>query len=551
MKKIKTAIVALSYMFCAVVSNAQEQQLTIKCEQIGEIKGDQKFSAEDGWLMLTTDLYILNPEAFKGQLETIYTSRKEKDKVKNVFISGQITSTTVAQDVRYPLYNLTVDYVNKELTVNKANTQGKIRIADNIPLNAFGTNPVEMKFYAEAINVEQPQRISDFVCRQLSNIGKVNNDYSAMNKVSEEYGKLLESKTKERQYVFNSTVSLFNELDVDRKVYSICLYQFAPSNQDIERNFSNAALKKCVDDNSNIDYATIRKNVANKTAPIIVAVNYKSSHKPNVRKPNQINDSYVNNRIVKTRNLYAAKLISDDVFTQEDDLNELLKDYLSLDKEVKGYKENKAKGMTNINPSAIIYNYSELLNSIMMKNLKKEYLYENTFKAHYNDVQNAAKASLKDGKELERIEKLVNVMVMEKDADTISSTNKIIANFNAINDAEALVEDTKWETNVSDLRDRYEEAYFEKVFKGKCEKLLEGDPKEKEPIAEQIKKEIEDSKCKACFFQAEEYYFEPLQDKINVLKAEEAEKAAAEAAAAAKAAKLAKKKAMMAKKKKK
>ena len=91
----------------------------------------------------------------------------------------------------------------------------------------------------------------------------------------------------------------------------------------------------------------------------------------------------------------------------------------------------------------------------------------------------------------------------------------------------------------------------QKVFKGKCEKLLEGDPKEKEPIAEQIKKEIEDSKCKACFFQAEEYYFEPLQDKINVLKAEEAEKAAAEAAAAAKAAKLAKKKAMMAKKKKK
>ena len=158
MKKIKTAIVALSYMFCSVVSNAQEQQLTLKCEQIGEIKGEQKFSAEDGWLMLTTDIYLLNPEAFKGQLETIYTSRKEKDKIKNVFISGQMTSTTVAQDVRYPLYNLTVELVNKELSVNKANTQGKIRIADNIPLNAFGTNPVEMKFYAEVINVEQPQR---------------------------------------------------------------------------------------------------------------------------------------------------------------------------------------------------------------------------------------------------------------------------------------------------------------------------------------------------------------------------------------------------------
>ena len=170
MKKIKTAIVALSYMFCAVVSNAQEQQLTLKCEQIGEIKGEQKFSAEDGWLMLTTDIYLLNPEAFKGQLETIYTSRKEKDKIKNVFISGQMTSTTVAQDVRYPLYNLTVELVNKELSVNKANTQTKIRIADNIPLNAFGTNPVEMKFYAEAINVEQPQRITDFVCRQLSNV---------------------------------------------------------------------------------------------------------------------------------------------------------------------------------------------------------------------------------------------------------------------------------------------------------------------------------------------------------------------------------------------
>jgi glycerol kinase len=41
-----------------------------------------------------------------------------------------------------------------------------------------------------------------------------------------------------------------------------------------------------------------------------------------------------------------------------------------------------------------------------------------------------------------------------------------IANFNAINSAEALVEDTKWETNVSDLKDRYEEAYFDKVFKG-------------------------------------------------------------------------------------
>ena len=68
MKKIKTAIVALSYMFCSVVSNAQEQQLTLKCEQIGEIKGEQKFSAEDGWLMLTTDIYLLNPEAFKGQL---------------------------------------------------------------------------------------------------------------------------------------------------------------------------------------------------------------------------------------------------------------------------------------------------------------------------------------------------------------------------------------------------------------------------------------------------------------------------------------------------
>ncbi len=550
MKKIKRAIVALSYIFCAFVSNAQNQQLTLKCEQIGEIKGEQKFSAEDGWLMLTTDLYILNPEAFKGQLETIYPGRKEKDKIKNVFISGQMTSTTVAQDVRYPLYNLTVDLVNKELSVNKANTQGKIRIADNLPLNTFGTNPVDMKFYAEAINVEQPQSITDFVCRQLANVGKVSNDYSAMNKVSGEFGKLLESKMKERQYVFNSTVSLFNELDVDRKVYSICLYQFAPSNQDIERNFSSAALKKCVDDNANVDYATIRKNVANKTAPIIVAVNYKSTHKPNVRKTNQISESYVNDRVVKTRSLYASKLISDDVFTQEDDLNGLLKDYIAFDKEVKSYKENKAKGMTNINPSSIIYNYSELLNKIMMKNLKKEFLYENTFKTHYNDVQSAAKASLKDGKELEKIEKLVTVMVMEKDADTISSTQKVIANFNAINNAEALVEDTKWETNVSDLKDRYEEAYFDKVYKSKCEALLEGDPKEKEPIAEQLKKEIEASACKACMFQAVEYYFDPLEDKINVLKAEEAEKAAAEAAAAAKAAKLAKKKAMMAKKKK-
>lgn len=548
MKKITTAIFALSYMCCAFNANAQEQQLTLKCEQIGEIKGDAKFSAEDGWLMLTTDLYLLNPESFKGQLETIFPGRKEKDKIKNVFISGQMSSTSVAQDVRYPLYNLTVELVNKELSVNKANTQGKIRIADNLPLSSLGTNPVDMKFYAEAINVEQSQSITDFVCRQLANVGKVSNDYSAMNKVSGEYGKLLESKAKERQYVFNSTVSLFNDLDVDRKAYSICLYQFAPSNQDIERNFSNAALKKCIDDNTTIDYATIRKNVANKTAPIIVAVNYKSNHQPNMRKPNQINDTYVNDRVVKTRNLYASKLISDDVFTQEDDLNELLKDYLAFDKEVKSYKENKAKGMTNINPSAIIYNYSELLNTIMMKNLKKEFLYENTFKAHYNEVQSAAKASLKDGKELDRIEKLVTVMVMEKDADTISSAQKIIANFNAIHNAEALVEDTKWENNVSDLKDRYEEAYFDKVFKSKCEPLLEGDPREKEPIAEQLKKEIEASNCKACFFQAEEYYFEPLQDKINVLN--EAEKAAAEAAAAAKAAKLAKKKAMMAKKKK-
>lgn len=550
MKKITTAIFALSYMCCAFNANAQEQQLTLKCEQIGEIKGDAKFSAEDGWLMLTTDLYLLNPESFKGQLETIFPGRKEKDKIKNVFISGQMSSTSVAQDVRYPLYNLTVELVNKELSVNKANTQGKIRIADNLPLSSLGTNPVDMKFYAEAINVEQSQSITDFVCRQLANVGKVSNDYSAMNKVSGEYGKLLESKAKERQYVFNSTVSLFNDLDVDRKAYSICLYQFAPSNQDIERNFSNAALKKCIDDNTTIDYATIRKNVANKTAPIIVAVNYKSNHQPNMRKPNQINDTYVNDRVVKTRNLYASKLISDDVFTQEDDLNELLKDYLAFDKEVKSYKENKAKGMTNINPSAIIYNYSELLNTIMMKNLKKEFLYENTFKAHYNEVQSAAKASLKDGKELDRIEKLVTVMVMEKDADTISSAQKIIANFDAIHNAEALVEDTKWENNVSDLKDRYEEAYFDKVFKSKCEPLLEGDPREKEPIAEQLKKEIEASNCKACFFQAEEYYFEPLQDKINVLKAAEAEKAAAEAAAAAKAAKLAKKKAMMAKKKK-
>ena len=79
---------------------------------------------------------------------------------------------------------------------------------------------------------------------------------------------------------------------------------------------------------------------------------------------------------------------------------------------------------------------------------------------------------------------------------------------------------------------------------------LETENEKYSSIAEQLKKEIEASNCKACFFQAEEYYFEPLQDKINVLKAAEAEKAAAEAAAAAKAAKLAKKKAMMAKKKK-
>lgn len=551
MNKVKRIIIsAIGLVSVLSSATAQEQQLTLKCERVSEIKTEKKLSAEDGWLMLSTDLYMLNPEALKAELETIYPGRKDKDKLKSVFISGQFLGTSMASEVRYPLYNLSVEFVNKELSINKSNTQSKMRVFDNLPLNSAGVNSVDIKFSVDVISSEQAHAITQFSTRQLSQIGKIGNDYSAMNKMSEEIGKLLEAKSKEQQYVFNSTIRLFNEVDADRELYSICIYKISPSNTDIERNVPNPGLKKCIESNTAIDYATVRKNIADKNEPLIVAVNYKSSYKPVMRSAKQINENYLNERIVKTRNMYASKLIDNQVYVQDDQLNDFIRKFIDLDKEAKVYKENKAKGVSKLSPNVIIDRYYELICTKMQKDVKNEFIYEQMYKSHYDEIMSTAKTILKDGKELESIAKMVNVLVTEKDVDTISSVNKIKENFNIIKNSEALVEETKWEANVSDLRDRYEEVYFDKVFKERCEALLEGDPREKEPVAEAIKKEIEMSNCKMCMYQAIEYYFDPLEDKINVLKAEEAERAAAEKAAALRAAKLAKKKAMMAKKKK-
>lgn len=534
MKKIAIAFLFVSGLASLFQASAQEQQLTLKCEQIGEIKSDKKFAPEEGWLMLTTDLYLLNPESFKGVLETLHTSKKEKDKIENVLITAQLTSTTIAPELRYPLYNLTVDFVNKELSINKSNTQGKIRIADNVPLNVYGSASVDIKLSARDMGEDQPHALFQFASNQLAQIGKVRNDYSAMNKVSEEYGKLIDCKLKDRQYVFNATVSPFDELEVDRQLFSICLYEFGPSNKDIERNFSSASLKKCVDGNEKVDYDVIRRNVLKKDSPIIVAVNYKSVRKPDVRKPNLMNDDYVNSRIVKVRNLYASKVISEDVYAQEDELNDFMKDYVAFDKETKRYKENKARGAAGLNPIAIIDGYHGLLSDVMMKNVKKEFLYESVFQPHYQAIVSTAKASLKDGKELEQIEKLVNIMVMEKDTDNITP-NKARENFAILNAAQSYVEDTKWEVNVEDLLDKYSDAYFDKIYRAKLEPLLQGDPKSKTQLYESLKKELEASDCKFCKDQAAESYFEPYEDKVNEINAEEAQKEAEAKAAEAKA----------------
>ncbi|MBO7462701.1 MAG: hypothetical protein J6T96_08900 [Bacteroidales bacterium] len=523
----------LILMLIAVVSQAGAQDIIVVNP---EMKKTVPYEFNSEWHYLSSDLYLFNGTKFQTTLNGIYSAIPKKKRAvtpnpENILITASIDGTALGK-LSYPIFNFTVKSADGTMKTFTADSYEAIRLMDNLPLTSIGNSKIDCNINIDIITKATPNKIFDFVATQLKSISDFAAPLSAAKTLVGELGNLIFSKTNDKEYKFNSTIRLYEEEGFSKRVASVNVYSFIPS-QKGSAGIDPEPLYKYIDENDNpkLDRDKIASLIKCTEYPFMVIVNYKSKYVSDPVIGDQTTSETVDARLAKVKKAYENSLLSAEIYTQELKLIDYLNDFVTLKSSINNYTLNTKNRITDdMRPMflQIFENYMKLRATMKSRinEFGKNPVFQNEFLPTYQTIITNAEGYLDGDNNLKNIKNTALAIDESRDDHknrTPEVNEKTLAVLHSIQFPEN-AGDNIFLAELRSLITTIENEQYTKVFATKINQLKTMRPSaEAASFCEKLKSDVNSTYCRLCREKANAVindYMQRQEDENNRLAAQ-------------------------------
>lgn len=497
---------------------------TIKAQELltvnREFTINSQFDFNGEWHYLTSDLYLFNASKFQSLLNDLYPVPPKKKKIaydapQNILLTAQVIGTPLPE-ITYPVFNFNVKDSDQGLTTFISESYEAVRLIDNLPITSLTNKKADCKINIEVITKENSNKLFDFIASQLKTVSSwTTAPLSTAQTVIGELSKLLSSKTTGKDFKFNSTVRLYDEQDFNKRVSSISLYSFLPSNihrAAVDSTHLSEFMRK--EENPQVDKNKLSQLIKYYGYPYIVIVNYKSKYVTEPVIGDETNSETVKARLSKVKRQYDNGLLSTALYEHELKLINYLEAFVDLKQSIDIYKLNY-KNRINDDFSrlflTIFSKFRSLKNiyDIRLKEFSKDGIFINEFLPTYQSIMTNAEIYLEGDNNLKNLKNMVIVLCGYSDKTNTSKidSKRIENDLSILHTVEfpkgAFTEDCV--TELENVISKLETSLYQNVFATKTAKLQSMPPSpQATAFCEALKNDLNNTYCKLCREKANE-----------------------------------------------
>ncbi|MCC9137957.1 hypothetical protein ACFSKU_21060 [Pontibacter silvestris] len=380
------------------------------------------FDFSDEWQYLSTDLYLFNGSKFNRVLHELETgSNKEKkryrEQLEYLFITAQLKNVKLFgnDEVIYPLYNFYITKDNNATSTQVSDNIEVVRIIDKMPLTS-AQNSIDAGINAKAVTNDEGDQVFSLVANQLVNLSKLTTPTGAVMSLVGEFGNLLSTRTRKKEYKFSSTIRLYEGQNFDTRLHSVKIYVFVPGGIK-SVNIKSVKLTDYLSKNPNgLNRKQLEEMIGYRDYPYIVVANYKSLYKMDVLTGDEVTLELVEKRKQKVQSAYEAKLVNDETYRQEKLYVEFLRVFAEMKQNLNtyrlNYRNNSPEGNAK-NLFAIIQEYKRLKSTFDAREqefVEDNTTYQNIFRHEYQAILDNADLYLEADHNLKNGKVLVNTL---------------------------------------------------------------------------------------------------------------------------------------------
>lgn len=480
-----------------------------------------KFEFSDEWQYLSTDIYLYNGNKFSRVINELENGAgRDKKKYRNgleyLFISAKLRNIKVFgnENIVYPLYNFNISADKKGMGTQVSDNIEVIRIIDKLPVTDASKN-IEATIEAKAISKEEGGEMFNIVASQLVNISKLTNPTNALLSLVGEFGNLLGSTSRRKEYRFSSTIRLYEGQGFDTKLHSVRIYLLVPPDAKTSTMRMARLTEFLNNGQTNLERRKIEELINFKDYPFLVIANYKSIYKTDALSGNDINLEIVEKRKQKISNAHDAGLVNDETFKQEMFFIEFLRHFAELKQNLNSYKLNYRNNVSEVNSKslfAIIQNYKTLkgIQRMREKEFARNTTFQNIFKPEYQTIMASADLYLEEDHNLKNAKELVQTLIeLENELKGTPNAAKREAYLARLNSVTLPGKDFLSATIEGEAITRYtrllEEAQYTEVFEKDIHKLTQAPPTDESlPLRNGLMEKASATKCVSCREKAKE-----------------------------------------------
>ena len=497
---------------------------TIKAQELltvnREFTINSQFDFNGEWHYLTSDLYLFNASKFQSLLNDLYPVPPKKKKIaydapQNILLTAQVIGTPLPE-ITYPVFNFNVMDSDQGLTTFISESYEAVRLIDNLPITSLTNKKADCKINIEVITKENSNKLFDFIASQLKTVSSwTTAPLSTAQTVIGELSKLLSSKTTGKDFKFNSTVRLYDEQDFNKRVSSISLYSFLPSNihrAAVDSTHLSEFMRK--EENPQVDKNKLSQLIKYYGYPYIVIVNYKSKYVTEPVIGDETNSETVKARLSKVKRQYNNGLLSTALYEHELKLVNYLEAFVDLKQSIDIYKLNY-KNRINDDFSrlflTIFSKFRSLKNiyDVRLKEFSKDGIFINEFLPTYQSIMTNAEVYLEGDNNLKNLKNMVIVLCGYSDKTNTSKidSKRIENDLSILHTVEfpkgAFTEDCV--TELENVISKLETSLYQNIFATKTAKLQSMPPSpQATAFCEALKNDLNNTYCKLCREKANE-----------------------------------------------
>lgn len=451
---------------------------------------NDKFEFSDEWQYLSTDIYLYNGGQFNRVLNELESGVKKKSKknyayeLEYLFITAQLKNLKLFgnDQIVYPLFNFHINTDKKEYHTQVSDHLEVVRIIDKMPLTS-AQNSIDAAINAKAVTNQDGDQVFNLVASQLVSLSNLTNPSVAVMSLVGEFGNLLNSRAKKKEYKFSSTIRLYEGQNFDTRLHSVKVYVFVPGSVKTV-TLKPAKLADYLSKNSNkLDRKQMEEAIGYKEYPYIVVANYKSLYKVDVLTGDEVTMDLIEKRKQKIQTAYDTKLMNDETYRQEKLYVEFLRIFAEMKQNLNAYRLNYRNNSPEVNAKnlfGIMQEYKRLKTAFEAreKEFDKNSTYKNIFRPEYESILANADLYLDADHNLKNAKVLVNTLQELENSpkawDTPAKREAALAKLSSVElpRADFLSASVEGEAIVR-LTKRLEDMQYREVFEKEVKKLAE------------------------------------------------------------------------------